>query len=72
MKKNIFIVLLALITMVSVLYAYAQKVRADAQEIIANEMRMLAQEQKRVAEAQAAEAARQRQLVEQHLLKATR
>ncbi len=83
MKKNIIIVLLAFITILSVGFAYVQKLEADRQTIVvleskikleemtalAKEAKDMAQEQMIAAEHQAAEASHQMQIAIEQLNK---
>ena len=61
MKKNIIIVLLTIVALVSLAYGYVQKVKAEQQTAITLEMLEMAMEARREADEMRAEAERQRQ-----------
>ena len=49
MKKNLIIVALIVITFISMLYGYSQKVRAEQQTLIAQELTVRAKKQTAIA-----------------------
>jgi hypothetical protein len=69
MGKNITIGILALVTFLSLVYASFQVVAANKSRVQAEQNLVLAEEVRKQAEANAAEAVKQRQLMEEILKK---
>jgi Flp pilus assembly protein TadB len=70
MKKNLLIIILALISVASLVFGYTQKQKADEQEARAKEYSIMAEEEKRRAELQAELVLQQRKQAERIAKKA--